>query len=44
MPPRCKEMAYKHLVRQILQYASPFWDSHEQVVQEELENGLESCS
>ena len=30
-----KEMAYKGLVQQILEYASPVWDPHGIVVQEE---------
>ena len=37
MPPRFKEMAYKGLVRPILEYASPVWDPNQIVVQEELE-------
>ena len=32
-----KEMAYKGLVQPILEYASPVWDPHGIVVQEELE-------
>ena len=32
-----KEMAYKGLVRPILEYFSPVWDPHGIVVQEELE-------
>ena len=30
-------MSYKELVRPILEYASPVWDPHGIVVQEELE-------
>ena len=37
-PQDVKEMAYKGLVRPILLYASPVWDSHGIVVQEKLEN------
>ena len=36
-PQDVKEMAYKGLVRPILEYASPVWDPHGLVVQEELE-------
>ena len=36
-PQNVKETAYKGLVRPILKYASPVWDPHEIVVQEELE-------
>ena len=36
-PKDVKEMAYKGLVRPVLEYASPVWDSHGIVVQEELE-------
>ena len=30
-------MAYKGLMRPVLEYASPVWDSHEIVIKEELE-------
>ena len=36
-PQDVKEMAYKGLVRPILEYASPVWDPHGTVVQEEIE-------
>ena len=36
-PQDIKEVAYKGLVRPILEYASPVWDPHGIVVQEELE-------
>ena len=36
-PQDVKEAAYKGLVRPILEYASPVWDQHGIVVQEELE-------
>ena len=36
-PQDVKEMAYKGLVRPILEYASPVWDLHGIVVQQELE-------
>ena len=36
-PQDAKETAYKGLVRPILEYASPVWDPHGIVVQEELE-------
>ena len=36
-PQDVKETAYKGLVRPILEYASPVWDPHGIVVQEELE-------
>ena len=35
-PQDVKETAYKGLVRPILEYASPVWDPHGIVVQEEL--------
>ena len=36
-PKNVKEMAYKGLVWPILDYASPVWEPHGIVVQEELE-------
>ena len=36
-PENVKEMAYKGLVRPILEYANSVWDPHGIVVQEELE-------
>ena len=36
-PQDVKETAYKRLVRPVLKYASPVWDPHGIVVQEELE-------
>ena len=36
-PQDVKEMAYKGLLRPILEFASPVWDPHGIVVQEELE-------
>ena len=36
-PQDVKETAYKGLVRPVLEYASPVWDPHGIVVQEELE-------
>ena len=36
-PQNIKETAYKGLVRPVLEYASPVWDPHGIVVQEELE-------
>ena len=36
-PQDVNEMAYKRFVRPILEYASPVWDPHGLVVQEELE-------
>ena len=36
-PEDVKETAYKGLVRPILEYASPVWDPHGIVVQEEVE-------
>ena len=37
-PQDVKETAYKGLVRPIMEYASPVWDPHGIVAQEELEN------
>ena len=42
-PQDIKEMAYKGLVRPILEYASPVWDPHGIVVQEELEK-VQNCA
>ena len=39
-PQDVKETAYKGLVRPILEYASPIWDPHGIVVQEEFEKIL----
>ena len=36
-PQDVKETAYKGLVRPVLEYASPVWDPHGIIVQEELE-------
>ena len=43
-PKDVKEMAYKGLVWLILEYASPVWDSHGIVVQEELEKVQNSAA
>ena len=43
-PQDVKETAYKGLVRPILEYASPVWDPHGIVVQEELENVQNSAA
>ena len=39
-PQDVKEMAYKGLVQPILEYASPVWDPHAIVLQEELEKKI----
>ena len=42
MPQDVKETAYKGLVRPILEYASPVWDPHKVVVQEELDKKVQN--